>query len=55
MPIQDLGWKKLGSGIRDKHPGLATLIKRGLIYSLSNEYFWLNPAGEYTDKSWQHF
>jgi hypothetical protein len=23
--IQDLGWKKVGSGIRDKHPGSATL------------------------------
>jgi hypothetical protein len=22
----DLGWKKLGSGIRDKHPGSATLV-----------------------------
>jgi hypothetical protein len=23
--IQDPGWKKVGSGIRDKHPGSATL------------------------------
>jgi hypothetical protein len=22
----DPGWKKLGSGIRDKHPGSATLV-----------------------------
>ncbi len=22
----DLGWEKFGSGIRDKHPGFATLI-----------------------------
>jgi hypothetical protein len=28
--------------IRDKHPGSATLIKRGFIFS-SNEYFWLSP------------
>jgi hypothetical protein len=24
--IRDQGWKKVGSGIRDKHPGSATLI-----------------------------
>jgi hypothetical protein len=24
--IRDLGWKKVGSGIRDKHPGSATLF-----------------------------
>jgi hypothetical protein len=24
--IRDLGWKKVGSGIRDKHPGSATLL-----------------------------
>jgi hypothetical protein len=24
--IRDLGWKKVGFGIRDKHPGSATLI-----------------------------
>jgi hypothetical protein len=24
--IRDPGWKKVGSGIRDKHPGSATLI-----------------------------
>jgi hypothetical protein len=23
---EDLGWKKVGSGIRDKHPGSATLV-----------------------------
>ena len=23
---RDLGWKKVGSGIRDKHPGSATLL-----------------------------
>jgi hypothetical protein len=25
MQIQDPGWKKVGCGIRDKHPGSATL------------------------------
>jgi hypothetical protein len=25
--IRDAGWKKVGSGIRDKHPGSATLLK----------------------------
>ncbi len=24
--IRDPGWKKVGSGIRDKHPGFATLL-----------------------------
>jgi hypothetical protein len=24
--IRDPGWKKVGSGIRDKHPGSATLV-----------------------------
>jgi hypothetical protein len=26
MQIRDLGWKKFGSGIRDKHPGSATMV-----------------------------
>ncbi len=26
--IRDQGWKKVGSGIRDKHPGSATLLLR---------------------------
>jgi hypothetical protein len=26
--IRDPGWKKVGSGIRDKHPGSASLLKR---------------------------
>jgi hypothetical protein len=26
VQIRDPGWKKVGSGIRDKHPGSATLI-----------------------------
>jgi hypothetical protein len=25
--IRDPGWKKVGSGIRDKHPGSATLLE----------------------------
>jgi hypothetical protein len=25
--IRDSGWKKVGSGIRDKHPGSAILLK----------------------------
>ncbi len=25
--IRDPGWKKVGSGIRDKHPGSATLLQ----------------------------
>ncbi len=28
MRIRDSGWKKVRSGIRDKHPGFATLIVR---------------------------
>jgi hypothetical protein len=35
--IWDPGWKKFGSGIRDKHPGSATLLKR--IVKISNTYF----------------
>jgi hypothetical protein len=27
--IRDPKWKKLGSGIRDKHPGSATLFENG--------------------------
>ncbi len=26
MRIRDPGWRKVGSGIRDKHPGSATLL-----------------------------
>ncbi len=26
--IRDPGWKKVGFGIRDKHPGSATLVPR---------------------------
>jgi hypothetical protein len=29
--IWDPGWKKVGSGIRDKHPGFATLKKRKVV------------------------
>ncbi len=27
VQIRDTGWKKVGSKIRDKHPGSATLVK----------------------------
>jgi hypothetical protein len=40
MGIRDLGWKKVGSGIRDKHPGSATLgaiNKFGICFQWSNE------------------
>ncbi len=30
MRIRDPGWKKVGSGIRDKHPGSATLPRNVL-------------------------
>jgi hypothetical protein len=29
----DPGWRKVGSGIRDKHPGSATLVPRNLFPS----------------------
>jgi hypothetical protein len=29
--IRDPGWEKPGSGIRDKHPGSATLIQNPLV------------------------
>jgi hypothetical protein len=36
MRIRDPGWKKVGSGIRDKHPGSATLdITDGHAYILA--------------------
>jgi hypothetical protein len=30
--IRDPGWKKVGSGIRDKHPGSATLVLKNGLY-----------------------
>ncbi len=33
MWIQDSGWKKFGSAIRDKHPGAATLLLLNLTFS----------------------
>jgi hypothetical protein len=36
IKIRDLGWKKVGSGIRDKHPGSATLGK--LIQKMDSSY-----------------
>jgi hypothetical protein len=32
MRIRDLGWKKFGSVIRDKHPGFATLVRTTSVY-----------------------
>jgi hypothetical protein len=29
--IRDPGWKKVGSGIRDKHPGSSTLLYSGVV------------------------
>jgi hypothetical protein len=34
----DLGWKEVGSGIRDKHPGSATL-KKVPTYFRSEDFF----------------
>jgi hypothetical protein len=31
MRMRDPRWKKFGSGIRDKHPGSATLYKKPLL------------------------
>ncbi len=36
VPIRDPGWKKVGSGIRDKHPGSATL--RILLDKLTEDF-----------------
>jgi hypothetical protein len=35
--IWDPGWKKFGSGIRDKHPGSATLNKTMLLSNASKK------------------
>jgi hypothetical protein len=35
MRIRDLGWKKFGSEIRDKHPGSATLYLNKSAYCFS--------------------
>jgi hypothetical protein len=41
--IRDPGWKKVGSGIRDKHPGSATLLLTGqLVIALT---WWLKWVG----------
>jgi hypothetical protein len=36
----DPGWKKVGSGIRDKHPGSATLQKLRVLYAV---FFLFSP------------
>jgi hypothetical protein len=35
--IRDPGWKKVGSGIRDKHPGSATLLRKLLLIRQSKQ------------------
>jgi hypothetical protein len=35
--IRDPGWKKAGSGIRDKHPGSATLVSRDFCFRFFHE------------------
>jgi hypothetical protein len=37
--IRDPGWKKFGSGIRDKHPGSATLVPIFLSFSFESPRF----------------
>jgi hypothetical protein len=41
----DPGWKKLGSGIRDKHPGSATPIARRQDFRCILPYSQLRQAG----------
>jgi hypothetical protein len=35
--IRDPGWKKVGSGIRDKHPGSATLLVTSILSRIAVE------------------
>jgi hypothetical protein len=39
VQIRDPGWKKVGSGIRDKHPGSATLLTTVLFEGTSTSFF----------------
>jgi hypothetical protein len=39
MRIRDPIWRQFGSGIRDKHPGSATLQKKLLFFRTSDESF----------------
>jgi hypothetical protein len=39
--IRDPGWKKVGSGIRDKHPGSATLAVGEVLDTVFNDKFGL--------------
>jgi hypothetical protein len=39
--IRDPGWKKVGSGIRDKHPGSATLVPVLLLSLKSSAVLWI--------------
>jgi hypothetical protein len=45
--IRDLGWEKVGSGIRDKHPGSATLP-----ISSDFKYFTLVLLNAYPNPGW---
>jgi hypothetical protein len=47
--IRDPRWKKVGSGIRNKHPGSATLIVATLDLSGKN-FIWLKQKGSATKK-----
>jgi hypothetical protein len=49
--IRDPGWKKVGSGIRDKHPGSATLISKGQIgtYRGGHSYKTIRSRGSGSD------
>jgi hypothetical protein len=42
--IRDPGWKKVGSGIRDKHPGCATLILGVYNFSRTIHKFYASMA-----------
>jgi hypothetical protein len=44
MQIRDLGWKKLGSRIRDKHSASATLTT-GILEKLVRETFLISTTG----------
>jgi hypothetical protein len=45
MRIRDPGWKKVGSGIRDKHPGSATLATAAL---------WARIKTSLKNTKWRH-
>jgi hypothetical protein len=54
--IRDPVWKKVGSGIRDKHPGSATLKNIELSHAGGTpETFSLSLPGTNTLQGWQPF